>query len=54
MVNMVVVVKMSKSFIVKVKDDKQRRIVIDKSAWDEENLKKGEYIEVIIKKIKTD
>ena len=40
-------------FIVQVKDEKQRRIVIDKSAWDDEGLKKGDYIEVIIKKIKT-
>ncbi len=49
---MVYVVNMAKPFIVKVKDDKQRRIVIDKIAWDEENLKKDEYIEVTIKKIK--
>ena len=47
-----IVVNMAKPFIVKVKDDKQRRIIIDKTAWDEENLKKDEYIEVIIKKVK--
>lgn len=52
MVNMVIVVKMVKPFIVEIKDDKQRRIVIDKKAWEEENLQKGDYIEVTIKKIK--
>jgi len=49
---MVIVVSMAKPFIVQVKDDKQRRIVIDKEAWNEEELKKGEYIEVIIKRVK--
>jgi len=44
-------VNMVKSFIVQIKDDKQRRIVIDKDAWNEERLEKGDYIEVIIKKI---
>ncbi len=48
-VNMVI---MAKPFIVQIKDDKQRRMVIDKDAWDEEKLQKGDYIEVIIKKIK--
>ncbi len=43
---------MSKPFIVQIKDDKQRRIVIDKEAWDAEKLQKGDYIEVIIRKIK--
>lgn len=43
---------MAKPFIVQIKDDKQRRMVIDKDAWDEEKLQKGDYIEVIIKKIK--
>lgn len=49
---MVFMVNMAKPFIVQIKDEKQRRIVIDKEAWDEEKLKKGDYIEVIIKKIK--
>lgn len=49
---MVIVVKMSKPFIVQVKDDIQRRIVIDKKAWEEEGLQKGDYIEVTIKKVK--
>ena len=53
MVNMVYVVNMAKPFIVQIKDEKQRRIVIDKTAWDDEELKKGDYIEVTIKKIKT-
>lgn len=48
-VNMVI---MAKPFIVQIKDDKQRRIVIDKDAWEKEGLQKGDYIEVIIKKIK--
>jgi sulfur carrier protein ThiS len=42
---------MSKPFIVQVKNDKQRRIVIDKKAWEEEKLEKGDYIEVVIKRI---
>jgi len=49
---MVYLVNMAKSFIVQVKDEKQRRIVIDKKTWEEEGLKKDEYIEVSIKKIK--
>jgi len=51
MVNMVYVVFMAKPFIVQVKDDRQRRIVIDKDAWQEERLKKGDYVEVTIRKI---
>jgi hypothetical protein len=43
---------MSKPFIVQVKNDKQRRVVIDKKAWEEEGLQRGDYIEVTIKKIK--
>ncbi len=39
-------------FIVKLKDDIKRRIVIDKDAWESENLKKGDYAEIDIKKIK--
>jgi len=52
MVKMGIVVNMAKPFIVQVKDDKQRRIVIDKKAWEEEGLEKEDYIEVIIKKVK--
>jgi hypothetical protein len=43
---------MAKPFIVQIKDDKQRRIVIDKEAWEEEGLQRGDYVEVLIKKIK--
>lgn len=43
---------MAKPFIVQIKDDKQRRIVIDKEAWGDEKLEKGDYIEVKIKKIR--
>ncbi|MDQ1273796.1 MAG: hypothetical protein QG657_1617 [Acidobacteriota bacterium] len=53
MVKMDIVVKMAKPFIVQVKDEKQRRIIVDKRAWDEEELKKNDYIEVTIKKVKT-
>lgn len=42
---------MAKPFIVQIKDDKQRRIVIDKTAWEEE-LIKGDYVEITIRKIK--
>ena len=42
----------AKPFIVQIKDDKQRRIIIDKKAWEEEGLEKWDYIEVIIKKVK--
>lgn len=52
MVNMVYMVNMAKPFIVQIKDDKQRRIVIDKEAWNDEKLQKGDYIEVTIKKVK--
>lgn len=48
-VNMVI---MAKPFIVQIKDDKQRRIIVDKEAWETEKLEKGDYIEVSIKKIK--
>lgn len=44
-------VSMSKPFIVQVKNDKQRRIIIDKKVWEEEGLEKGDYIEVVIKRI---
>ncbi len=50
-VNMGIMVNMAKPFIVQIKDDKQRRIVIDKDAWITEGLQKGDYIEVTIKKI---
>ena len=50
---MVILVNMVNPFIVQVKDEKQRRIVIYNNAWDDEGLKKGDYIEVTIKKIKT-
>jgi hypothetical protein len=53
MVKMGSVVNMAKPFIVQVKDDKQRRIVIDKKTWDDEGLIKDDYVEVTIKKIKT-
>ena len=43
---------MAKPFIVQIKDDTQRRIIIDKKAWEEEKLEKGDYVEVTIKKIK--
>ncbi len=44
---------MPNPFIVQVKDDKQRRIIIDKEAWKEQGLQKGDYIEVTIRKIST-
>lgn len=50
-VNMVIMVDMAKPFIVQIKDDKQRRIVVEKDAWITEGLQKGDYIEVTIKKI---
>ena len=46
-----IMVTMAKPFIVQIKDDKQRRIVIDKDPWIAEGLQKGDYIEVTIKKI---
>ena len=52
MVKKVYLVIMAKPFIVQIKDDVQRRIIIDKKVWEEEGLKKGDYIEVTIKKIK--
>ncbi len=44
---------MPNPFIVQAKDDKQRRIVIDKEAWNEQGLQKGDYIEVKIRKVET-
>jgi hypothetical protein len=38
--------------ILKITDDKQRRIIISKKIWDAEGLEKGDSIEVDIKKIK--
>jgi len=49
---MAYMVNMAKSFIVQIKDEKQRRIVIDKETWNDEKLQKNDYIEVTIKKIK--
>jgi hypothetical protein len=43
---------MSRTFTTKISDDKQRRIVIDKISWELEDLKKGDYLEVTINKIK--
>ena len=48
------VVNMSKPFVVQVKNDRQRLIIIDKEAWEEEELQKGDYIEVKIRKITLD
>lgn len=48
---MVLVVAMPNPFIVQVKNDKQRRIVIDKDAWNEQELQKGDYIQVTIRKV---
>jgi hypothetical protein len=42
---------MVSTFIEKITDDKQRRIKIDKDAWDKEKLKKGDYIKVTIEKV---
>lgn len=39
------------TFIEKITDDKQRRIKIDKDAWDKEKLKKGDYVKVTIEKV---
>ncbi len=42
---------MAATFIAKITDDKQRRIKIDKDAWDKEKLKKGDYVKVTIEKV---
>ena len=42
---------MTKPFIVRINDNIHRRIIINKDAWVEENIKKGDYVEVKIKKI---
>ena len=39
-------------FITKVSDEKLHRIVIDKDAWNELELKKGDYVKVTIEKVK--
>ncbi len=38
--------------IIQIKDDKQRRIVIPQEVWDLEGLKKDDYIEIDVKKVK--
>jgi hypothetical protein len=48
---MAYVVNVANPFVVQVKDSKQRRMVIAKQAWEEEQLEEGDYIEVTIKKI---
>lgn len=45
-------VDMTKPFITRIRDDKQRRIVIDKKTWIDEELKQGDYVEVRIRKVK--
>jgi hypothetical protein len=40
------------TFIVKLTDDKQRRIPINKEIWDLQELKKGDYVKVTIEKVK--
>ena len=40
------------TFITKVTDETHHRIVIDKDAWDELKLKKGDYVKVTIEKVK--
>lgn len=47
-----IMVNVAKPFIVQLKDDKQRRIIIDKDTWDEVKLKKGDYVEVSVRKVK--
>lgn len=41
---------MVKPFIVQIKDEKQRRIVIDKKAWEEEDLQKDDMSKSLLKK----
>ncbi len=43
---------MTNSFIVQIADVQKRRIVIPKDKWNEEKLKKGDYIKVTIEKVK--
>ena len=43
---------MTSAFFVKITDDKRHRIVIDPDVWKKENLKKGDYLRVIIEKVK--
>lgn len=45
---------MPQKFRVLISDDKQRRIVIDKEAWDAEGIEKGDLIEVSIRKLKVE
>jgi hypothetical protein len=48
------VVIMPQTFIIKLKDDIKRRVVIDKEAWDKEELKKGDYVKITIEKVNTE
>ncbi len=42
---------MAQSFIIKFVDEKQRRIVIDKSIVEVENIKKNDHIKITVEKI---
>ena len=42
---------MTRSFTTRITNDKQRRIVVDKTAWELEGLQKGDYAEITITKI---
>ncbi len=44
---------MASKFLTKITDTKQRRIKIDKSAWELEDIKQGDIVEVTINKLKT-
>jgi hypothetical protein len=45
---------MTQKFRTIIKDDEKRRVVIDKEAWDKENIKKGDLVEISVKKLKVE
>ncbi len=51
MVIMVIMVIMTSVFATKLSDAKQRRITIDKDAWEKEGLQEGDFVKVTIEKI---
>lgn len=48
---MVIMVIMTSVFATKLSDAKQRRITIDKDAWEKEGLQEGDFVKVTIEKI---
>lgn len=45
---------MTQKFRTIIRDAEKRRVVIDRDAWDKEGIKKGDVVEISIKKLKVE